>query len=82
MIIRVSDEFKQECKKNVSSLKYATLHIKEDNEDITENDDLQEFKIEAQSYTSDKFIGSTVSKKVTVKIIDDGNYQLENKTIS
>ena len=82
MIIRVSDEFKQECKKNVSSLKYATLHIKEDNENITENDDLQEFKIEAQSYTSDKFIGSTVSKKVTVKIIDDGNYQLENKTIS
>jgi hypothetical protein len=43
---------------------------------------LQEFEINSSCYVNDKFIGTTVAKKATVKLLDDGNYSLENKDIN
>jgi hypothetical protein len=43
---------------------------------------LQEFEINSRCYVNDKFIGTTVAKKATVKLLDDGNYSLENKDIN
>lgn len=77
-----SNEFKQECKSDVQNLKYATINIKGTATNITENDDLQEFEINSSCYVNDKFIGTTVAKKATVKLLDDGNYSLENKDIN
>jgi hypothetical protein len=43
---------------------------------------LQEFEINSSCYVNDKFIGTTVAKKAIVKLLDDGNYSLENKDIN
>lgn len=79
---KVSEKFKEICKSNASTLKYATIHVNEDNIDITESNDLKSFKIEDSCYVNDKFIGTTVAKKINVKILNDGQYNLENKEIS
>lgn len=56
--------------------------MKEDNIDITDKDDLKDFKIEGSCYVNDKFIGTAVAKKITVNICDNGKYNLEDKEIS
>lgn len=43
---------------------------------------MQEFEINSSCYVNDKFIGTTVAKKAIVKLLDDGNYSLENKDIN
>jgi hypothetical protein len=43
---------------------------------------LKSFKIENSCYVNDKFIGTTVAKKITVEMFNDGKYDLENKEIS
>lgn len=43
---------------------------------------MQEFEINSNCYVNNKFIGTTVAKKVTVKILDDKDYSLENKDVS
>lgn len=59
------------------------MHIIEDNLDITESDNLVDFTIEDNCYVNDKFIGTTVAKKVTVNILNPNNeIDLENKEIS
>lgn len=78
----VSNAFKEECKANVQNLKYGKINIKDTSTNITESDDLQEFEINSNCYVNDKFIGSTVAKKANVKLLDDGEYDLENKEIS
>lgn len=82
MNIRVSNEFKQECKKNISKGRYATIHIIEQNKDITESDNLRDFEINSNCYVNDKFIGTTVAKKVSCNIFNDGQYSLENKNVT
>ena len=77
-----SNAFKEECKANVQNLKYGTVNIKNTNTNITESDDLQEFDINSSCYVNDKFIGTTVAKKIKIKILDDGGYDLENKDVS
>lgn len=58
------------------------ITVVEDNTKITENDYLVDFKIEDNCYVNDKFIGTTVSKKITVNIINPNNsINLENKEI-
>ena len=81
---QVSEKFKEECKANISRYeKTAKIHIIEDNIDITPADNLVSFKIEDNCYINDKFIGSTVAKKITVDIINPNNeINLENKEIS
>lgn len=77
-----SNAFKEECKANVQNLKYGTVNIKDTTTNITESDDLQEFDINSSCYVNDKFIGTTVAKKIKIKILDDGVYDLENKDVS
>lgn len=77
-----SNAFKEECKANVQNLKYGTVNIKNTTTNITESDDLQEFDINSSCYVNDKFIGTTVAKKIKIKILDDGGYDLENKDVS
>lgn len=79
----ISNEFKQECKRSVNSHeKTGRLHIVEDNEDITESDNLVDFTIEDDCYVNDKFVGTTVAKKITVNILNPNNsIDLENKEI-
>lgn len=43
---------------------------------------MKSFKIENSCYVNDKFIGTTVAKKITVEMFNDGKYDLENKEIS
>lgn len=43
---------------------------------------MQELEINSNCYVNNKFIGTTVAKKATVKILDDKNYSLENKDVS
>ena len=51
--------------------------------DITGDDNLVNFKIEDDCYVNDTFLGSTVTKKITVDIINPNNeIELENKEIS
>lgn len=50
--------------------------------DITENDYLIDFTIEDSCYVNDTFIGTTVSKKITVNILNPNNeINLTNKEI-
>lgn len=78
----VSQQFKEQCKENVSNLKYATIHVIEDNIDITESDNLVDFEIEDNCYVNDKFVGTTVAKKIIVNILNPNNeINLENKEI-
>lgn len=61
------------------------IHIVEDNIDITGENyggKLVDFTIEDNCYVNDKFIGTTVAKKITVNIINPNNeINLENKEI-
>lgn len=58
------------------------IHVIEDGIDITENDNLVDFEIEDSCYVNGKFIGTTVSKKITVNILNpDNNINIENKEI-
>lgn len=43
---------------------------------------MQSFEIEDNCYINDRFIGTTVAKKITVNLLDNGTYNLENKEIS
>ncbi len=70
------------CKSNLTPIEHATIHIENDNIDITDNDDLKSFKVENSCYVNDRFIGTAVAKKITVGIFNDGKYDLENKEIS
>ena len=80
---QVIDEFKEECKRNANNYsKTGRLHIIQDNIDITESDKLIDFTIEDNCYVNDKFIGTTVAKKITVNILNPNNeIDLENKEI-
>ena len=54
----------------------------EDNIDITQSDSLVDFEIEDNCYVNDKFIGTTVSKKISVNVLNPSNkIDLENKEI-
>mgnify|MGYP001771162158 CR=1 FL=1 len=82
---QVSNSFKEDCKSNFGTNRQGKIHIVEDNIDITgENYDGQliDFTIEDNCYVNDKFIGTTVSKKITVNILNPNNsINLENKEI-
>lgn len=80
----VTTLFKEECKSNVGQyVKTGKIHVIEDNIDITEDDNLIDFEINDNCYINDKFIGTTVCKKITVNILNpDNNIDLENKEIS
>lgn len=77
----VSDAYKEECKANVQNLKYGTVNIKNTSTNITESDDLQEFEINSSCYVNDNFIGTTVAKKAVVKLLNNEEYNLEDKDI-
>ena len=81
---QVNEQFKEECKANVGQYeKTGKIHVIEDNLDITHNDNLVDFKIEDNCYVNDKFIGTTVAKKITVNILNPNNeIDLENKEIT
>lgn len=81
---QVSNEFKQECMKNLQHYKkVGKLHIVEDNADITESDNLVEFKIEDNAYVDGNFIGTVVARKITAKILNPNSLiNLEDKEIS
>ena len=78
----VSDEFKAMCKSNTPSGAIGRIKVIEDDITIAENTDIQNISIEDNCYVNDKFIGTTVAKKVTVNLFNDDNiYDLENKEI-
>lgn len=82
MYSSVSNNFKTECKQDVNAYKrIAKIHVVEDNIDITNDDDLVEFTIEEMAYSENTFVGNSVAKKISLKIINDGSYNLENKEI-
>lgn len=55
--------------------------IIEDKEEVTESDNLQEIELNSNCYVNNKFIGTTVAKKATIKILNENEYELENKNI-
>lgn len=78
----VSNEFKQMCKSNTPSGAIGRIKVIEDDITIAENTDIQDITIEDNCYVNDKFVGTTVAKKVTVNLFnDDSIYDLENKEI-
>lgn len=78
----VSNEFKQMCKSNTPSGAIGRIVVTEDDITIAENTDIQDITIEDNCYINDKFVGTTVAKKVTVNLFNDDNiYDLENKEI-
>ena len=82
MYTSVSADFKNECKQNVNEYKrIAKIHVVEDNIDITNDDVLVDFTIEEIAHSNGTFVGNTVAKKITLNIINDGSYNLENKEI-
>ena len=82
---QVSNSFKEDCKSNFGTNRQGKIHVVEDNIDIVgENYDgqLVDFTIEDNCYVNDKFIGTTVAKKITVNILNPNNsINLENKEI-
>ena len=82
---QVSEEFKQSCKENIGLNRYGKIHVVEDDLDIEGEQydgQLVNFTIEDDCYVEDKFIGTTVAKKITVNILNPENIlNLENKTI-
>ncbi len=82
---QVSNSFKEDCKSNFGTNRQGKIHVVEDNIDIVgENYDgqLVDFSIEDNCYVNDKFIGTTVAKKITVNILNPNNsINLENKEI-
>ena len=82
MYSSVSTNFKNECKQNVNVYKrIAKIHVVEDNIDITNDDVLIDFTIEEMAYSESTFVGNSVAKKISLNIINDGSYNLENKEI-
>ena len=86
MAVQVSNDFKNMCKTNVPSGAIGSITILEEdpeyNVEITESTDIQSIEIEDNCYVNDKFIGTTVAKKITVNLFNDDNiYDLENKEI-
>ena len=80
---QVSEEFKQSCKDNIGTNRIGRIYVVEDDLYITESDNLVEFEIEDCCYVNDKFIGTTVAKKITVNILNpDNNINLEDKEIA
>ena len=79
--INVSNEFKQACKNGENPIKYATLHVVEDDIDITDSDYLVDFTITENCYKDGSFIGSTACKKITVNLLSDSTINLEGKTV-
>ena len=82
---QVSEEFKQSCKENIGLNRYGKIHVVEDDLDIEGEQydgQLVNFTIEDDCYVEDRFIGTTVAKKITVNILNPENIlNLENKTI-
>ena len=82
---QVSNSFKENCKSNFATNRQGKIHVVEDNIDIVgENYDgqLVDFSVEDNCYVNDKFIGTTVAKKITVNILNPNNsINLENKEI-
>lgn len=82
---QVSNIFKEDCKSNFGTNRQGKIHVVEDNIDIVgENYDgqLVDFSVEDNCYVNDKFIGTTVAKKITVNILNPNNsINLENKEI-
>ena len=82
---QVSEEFKQSCKENIGLNRYGRIHAVEDNLDIVGGNydgQLVGFTIEDGCYVEDRFIGTTVAKKIIVNILNPDNIlNLENKTI-
>lgn len=82
MATTVSDEFKAMCKSNTPSGAIGRIKVIEDDIEIKESTDIQNIEIEDNCYVNDKFIGTTVAKKVTVNLFNDDNvYDLEDKEI-
>lgn len=78
----VSNEFKAMCKSNTPSGAIGRIKVIEDDIEIKESTDIQNIEIEDNCYVNDKFIGTTVAKKVTVNLFNDDNvYDLEDKEI-
>lgn len=64
-------------------MKKGRIHIIQDDIDLTESDNLVEFEIEDNCYVNDKFIGTTIAKKIKVNIINPNDeIDLEDKEIS
>ncbi len=62
--------------------KLGRIHVIQDNLNITESDNLVDFTIEDNCYVNDKFLGTTVAKKVTMNIQNpNSEIDLENKEI-
>lgn len=82
MATTVTDEFKAMSKSNTPSGGIGRIKVLEDNVEIKEDTDIQNIGIEDNCYVNDKFIGTTVAKKVTVNLFNDDNvYDLEDKEI-
>lgn len=82
MAVEVSNGFKNMCKSNTPSGALGRIKVIEDDVTISENTDIQDLEIEDNCYVNDKFIGTTVAKKVKVNLFNDNNiYDLENKEI-
>lgn len=82
MVTAVTDEFKAMSKSNTPSGGIGRIKVIEDNVEIKEDTDIQNIGIEDNCYVNDKFIGTTVAKKVTVNLFNDDNvYDLEDKEI-
>ena len=82
MAVEVSNGFKNMCKSNTPSGAIGRIKIIEDDITISERTDIQDIEIEDNCYVNDKFIGTTVAKKVKVNLFNDNNiYDLENKEI-
>jgi len=81
----VSESFKHECKSNFATNRQGKIRIIEDALDIVgENYEgkLVDFSIEDMCSVNNKFLGTTVAKKISVKILNPNNeINLENKEI-
>lgn len=82
---KVSEAFKESCKSNIGLNRYGRIHVIEDDIDIVGenyNGQLVDFTIEDNCYVNDRFLGTTVSKKIKVNILNPNNtINLEDKTI-
>ena len=73
-----------DCKADTGQYeKTGKIHVVEGGLNITQDDNLVSFKIEDNCYVNNKFIGTTVSKKITVNVLNPNNeIDLENKEIT
>lgn len=79
---QVTNTFKELCKAEGNINREAKIHIIEDNIDITGDDKLVDFTIEDKVCIDGKFVGTTVSKKATINILNPSNLiNLENKEV-